>query len=156
MYNHNRYQKSHAFVSWSYISIYAYHRLMFIRDSRRSYRTYSYATEFNLFGGTRRHHRDYGTYTGISEHILVLRNLYWSYGTYTGLTELILVLQNLLLYFGYRSTRRYYRIFYWYKSTRRYYRTDSLYGGTRRYHWTYTYLTDTEVLVGTTELVLIY
>ena len=166
---------------------------MFIRDSRRSYRTYSYVelilitdlcafrtpvgvTELmlmlrslNLFGGTRRYHRDYGTYTGNSEHILVLRNLYWSYGTYTGLTklilvyrtysyltDLILVLQNLLLYFGYRSTRRYYRTFYWYKSTRRYYRTDSLYGGTRRYHWTYTYLTDTGVLVGTTELVLIY
>ena len=90
------------------------------------------------------------------ELILVLRNLYWSYGTYTGptelifvyrtysyLTDLILVLENLLLYFGYKSTRRCYR-------------TDSLYGGTRRYHWTYTYLTDTRVLVGTTELVLIY
>ena len=65
----------------------------------------------NLFGGTRRYHRDYGTYTGISEHILVLRNLYWSYGTYTYLTDLILVLQNLLLYSGYRSTRMYYRTF---------------------------------------------
>ena len=157
---------------------------MFIRDSRRSYRTYSYAelilitdlcafrtpvgvTELmlmlrslNLFGGTRRYHRDYGTYTGISEHILVFRilrvlqnlymyfksytcitelilvllNLYWSYGTYTCLMELILVLQNLFLYFGYGSTRRYYRTFFWYKSTRRYYGTDSLYGGTRRYH----------------------
>ena len=88
---------------------------MFIRDSRRSYRTYSYAelillkdlgafrtpvgvTELmlmlrslNLFGGTCRYHRDYGTYTGISEHVLVLRNLYWSYGTYTGHMELILV-----------------------------------------------------------------
>ena len=88
---------------------------MFIRDSRRSYRTYSYAelilitdlgafrtpvgvTELmlmlrslNLFGGTRRYHRDYGTYTGISEHVLVLRNLYWSYGTYTGLKELIFI-----------------------------------------------------------------
>ena len=56
---------------------------MCIQDSRRSYRTYAYATEFNLFGGTRRYHRDYGTYTGISEHIVVLQNLYWSYGTYT-------------------------------------------------------------------------
>ena len=88
---------------------------MFIRDSRRSYRTYSYAelilitdlgpfrtpvgvTELmlmlrslNLFRGTRRYHRDYGMYTGISEHVLVLRNLYWSYGTYTGLKELIFV-----------------------------------------------------------------
>ena len=121
---------------------------MFIRDSRRSYRTYSYAelilitdlcafrtpvgvTELmlmirslNLFGGTRRYHRDYGTYTGISEHILVLRNLYWSYGTYTGLAELIMVLRNLywsygtytgltelIIGFGYRSTRRCYRTF---------------------------------------------
>ena len=110
---------------------------MFIRDSRRSYRTYSYAelilitdlsafrtpvgvTELmlmlrslNLFGGTRRYHRDYGTYTGISEHVLVLRNLYWSYETYTGLkelifvyrtysylTDLILVLWNLYLSYG--------------------------------------------------------
>ena len=116
---------------------------MFIQDSRRSYRTYTYTdlclfrtlvgvtelilitdlcgfrtpigvTELrlmlqslNLFEGTCRYHRDYGTYTGISEHILVLRNLYWSYETYTYFTDLILVLQNLLLYFGYRSTRRY-------------------------------------------------
>ena len=124
MYNHNRYQKFHAFISWTYISTYAYYRLMFIRDSRRSYRTYSYVelilitdlcafrtpvgvTELmlmlrslNLFGGTRRYHRDYGTYTGISEHILVLRNLYWSYGTYTCLTELILVLRNLYWSYG--------------------------------------------------------
>ena len=85
---------------------------MFIQDSRRSYRTYTYTdlclfrtpvgvtelilitdlygfrtsigvTELRLmvqslilFEGTRRYHRDYGTYTGISEHILVLRNLY--------------------------------------------------------------------------------
>ena len=34
----------------------------------------------------------------------MLRNLYWSYGTYTGLTELILVLRNLFLCKG---TRRY-------------------------------------------------
>ena len=111
---------------------------MFIRDSRRSYRTYSYAelilitdlgafktpigvTELmlmlrslNLFGGTRRYHRDYGTYTGISDHILVLRNLYWSYGTY-------ICIQDLFLSYG-----------------------------------AYTCLTDTGVLVGTTELVLIY
>ena len=55
---------------------------MCIQDSRRSYRTYASATEFNLFGGTRRYHRDYGTHTGISEHILVLQNLYWYYRTY--------------------------------------------------------------------------
>ena len=157
---------------------------MFIRDSRRSYRTYSYAelilitdlcafrtpvgvTELMLWSLTYSE-VPVGT-TEITERILVFRSTYLTYRTYTGLTELtlvyktysyltelILVLQNLLLYFGYRSTRKYYRIFYWYKSTRRCYRTDSLYGSTRRYHWTYTYLTDTGVLVGTTELVLIY
>ena len=68
---------------------------MFIRDSRRSYRAYSYAglilitdlfsvgtpvgvTELililwslHLFGGTRRYHRDYETCTGIAELILI-------------------------------------------------------------------------------------
>ena len=145
---------------------------MFIQDSRRSYRTYTY-TDLCLFRtpvgvselilitdlcGFR-------TPVGVTELRLMLQSLnlfegtcryHRDYGKYIGLTELILVLQNLLLYFGYRSTRRYYRTFYWYKSTRRCYITDSLYGGTRRYHWTHTYLTDTEVLVGTTELLLIY
>ena len=153
---------------------------MFIRDSRRSYRTYSYAeliliTYLCAFrtpvGVTKLMLRSLtysevpvGT-TEITECILVFWSTYLSYRTYTGLTELtlvhrtysyltdlILVLQNLLLYFGYRSTHRYYRTFYWYKSTRRYYRTDSLYGGTRRYHWTYSYFIDTGVPVGTTEL----
>ena len=102
---------------------------MCIQDSRRSYKTYAYATEFNLFGGTRRYHRDYGTYTGISEHILVLWNLYWSYGTYTGLTELILVLRNLYLYIGLILILR---ILYW-------------------YYRTYYCISDTEVPVGATE-----
>ena len=93
----------------------------------------------NLFEGTRRYHRDYGTYTGISEHILVLRNLYWSYETYTYLTDLILVLQNLLLYFRYRSTRRYYRTF----------------NGTKVLVGTIEQISYTEVLVGTTGLILI-
>ena len=59
----------------------------------------------NLFEGTRRYHRDYGTYTGFAELNLiweypsVLLNLYLSYGTYTDLTEHILVLQNLEMYF---------------------------------------------------------
>ena len=72
---------------------------MFIRDSRRSYRAYSYpglilitdlfsvgtpvgVTELILilrslhwFGGTRRYHRDYGTCTGIVELILILKYL---------------------------------------------------------------------------------
>ena len=164
---------------------------MFIRDSRRSYRTYSYAelilttdlgafrtpvgvTELmlmlrslNLFGGTRRYHRDYGTYTGISEHVLVLRSLYWSYGTYTGLkelifvyrtysylTDLILVLWNLYLSYGtYTGLTELIFVYRTYS-----YLTELIlvlrililvlrniywsygYGSTRRYYITYTYL----------------
>ena len=72
---------------------------MFIQDSRRSYRTYSYTrlilitdlisvgtpvgvTELILillslhwFGGTRRYHRDYGTCIGIAELILTRKYL---------------------------------------------------------------------------------
>ena len=72
---------------------------MFIQDSHRSYRAYSYAglilitdlflvgtpvgvTELililrslHLFGGTRRYHRDYGTCTGIAELILIRKYL---------------------------------------------------------------------------------
>ena len=70
---------------------------MFIQDSRRSYRTYSYTevlihvmvfisifylpqefTELilmlrslHLLGGTGRYHRDYGTYTGFAELNLI-------------------------------------------------------------------------------------
>ena len=72
---------------------------MFNRDSRRSYRAYSYigfilitdlfsvrtpvgVTELALilrslhwFGGTRRYHRDYETCTGITELILIRKYL---------------------------------------------------------------------------------
>ena len=72
---------------------------MFIQDSHRSYRTYSYTrlilitdlisvgtpvgvTELILillslhwFGGTRRYRRDYGTCTGIAELILIRKYL---------------------------------------------------------------------------------
>ena len=72
---------------------------MFIRDSRKSYRAFSYArlilitdlfsvgtpvgvTELrlilrslHLFGGTRRYHRDYGTCIGIAELILIRKYL---------------------------------------------------------------------------------
>ena len=72
---------------------------MFIQDSRRSYRTYSYTrlilitdlisvgtpvgvTELILvllslhwIGGTRRYRRDYGTCTGIAELILIRKYL---------------------------------------------------------------------------------
>ena len=68
----------------------------------------------------------FGSYTCITEHILVLRILYEAYsctkvsvGTtqihYTevpvGTTGLILILQNLYLFYRYGSTRRYYRDF---------------------------------------------
>ena len=67
-----------------------------------------------MFEGTRRYYRGITerilvlrnlflylrSYARLTEHILVLRNLYWSYGTYTDLTELILVLQDLLLSYG--------------------------------------------------------
>ena len=83
---------------------YTYNRLTFIRDSHRSYRTYPYSAliliqnlyltdsclfrtpigvtelmlmlqSLNLFGGTRRYHRDYGTCTSIAELILILKYL---------------------------------------------------------------------------------
>ena len=79
------------------------------------------------------------SYTCLTEHILILRILYLSYETYTGLTELILVLQNLFLYFGYGSTRRYYRTF----------------TGTKVPVGTIEQIPYTEVLVGTTGLILI-
>ena len=156
---------------------------MFIRNSRRSYRTYSYVeiilitdlcafrtpvgvTELmlmlrslNLFGGTRRYHRDYGTYTGNSEHILVLRNLYWSYGTYTGLTELILVLRNLYLYTGLILILRilywYYRTYYCISDTEVPVGTTEHFTGTKVPVGTTEQIPYTEVLVGTTGLILI-
>ena len=42
----------------------------------------------------------FGSYTCISDHILVLRILYLSYGSYTCVTELILVFRILYLYYG--------------------------------------------------------
>ena len=79
---------------------YTYNRLTFIRDSHRSHITYPYSAliliqnlfltdlclfrthvgvtelmlmlrSLNLFGGTRRYHRDHGTCTGIAELILM-------------------------------------------------------------------------------------
>ena len=95
------------------------------------------------------------TYSCILDLILVLQSIYLSYGSYTCITEHVLVLQILYLFYrAYSCTSNLIQSLFWYTSTRMYY-TDSLYGGTRRYHWTYTYFTDTGVLVGTTELVLI-
>ena len=136
---------------------------MFIQDSRRSYRTYTYTdlclfrtpvgvTELklmlqslNLFEGTRRYHRDYGTYTGISEHILVLRNLYWSYETYTGLTKLILILR--ILYW-------YYRTYYCISNIEVPVGTTEHFNGTKVPVGTTEQIPYTEVLVGTTGLIL--
>ena len=99
---------------------------MFIRDSRRSYRTYAYTEvplsttklililrSLHLFGGTRRYYRDmterilvwrnlflYGkVLVSTTKLILVLRILYLYYEAYPGLTKLIHVLLNLFLYF---------------------------------------------------------
>ena len=165
--------------------------LMFIRDSRRSYRTYSYAelilitdlgafrtpvgvTELmlmlrslNLFGGTRRYHRDYETYNGILEHVLVLRNLYWSYGTYTGLTELIfvyrtysyltdLILVSRNLYFSYGTYTGLTELIFVYR-TYSYLTEIILVLRIREYSYVLQNLylfTDTRVPVGTTGLIL--
>ena len=97
---------------------------MFIRDSRRSYRVYSYAglilitdlysvktpvgvTELILMHDLylyRSTCKYFKTYTGTSYLILVLRSTSWSYRTYTGLSEYILILRILSLCKG---TRRY-------------------------------------------------
>ena len=80
---------------------------MFIRDSHRSYRAYSYA-ELILITDL----CSFGTPVGVKELILIQRYLY--YGVYTcsevpvGITEIterILVLRNLFLY---GSTCKYY------------------------------------------------
>ena len=54
----------------------------------------------NLFGGTRRYRRDYGTCTGIADLFLYGSTCKY-YGTYTGLTELGHVFQ--ILYMSYRA-----------------------------------------------------
>ena len=59
----------------------------------------------------------FGSYTCLTEHILILRILYLYYGAYTytkvlvGTNGLILILQNLYFFYRYRSTHRYYRDF---------------------------------------------
>ena len=81
--------------------------LTFIRDSRRSYRTYL-IQDLYLYGlmfiqDSRRSYKTY-SYTEVlvstTELILILRSIYLSYGTYTGLTELIRVFQSTNWYFG--------------------------------------------------------
>ena len=72
----------------------------------------------------------YGSYTCITELILVLRILFLYFGSYTCITDLILVLR--ILYLCYRA----------YSGTKVPVGTNSLYRGTRRYYWTYTYITE--------------
>ena len=61
----------------------------------------------HLFEGTRRYHRDYRTYTGIAELIIIRKylsvrpNLYWYFVSYTCTRKYILVLRN--LYLSYKS-----------------------------------------------------
>ena len=92
---------------------------MFIRDSRRSYRAYSYVglilitdlssvgtpvgvtelilmQDLYLYDSTCKY---YKTYTGTSYLILVLRSISWSYETYIGLSEHILVFRILYVYY---------------------------------------------------------
>ena len=94
----------------------------------------------------------YGAYPCLTDLVLVLQNLFLYFRSYTCITELIHVFQILYMsYRAYTGLTDLMRSLFWYKSTHRYY-VDSLYGGTRRYYWTYTYFTDTEVPVGTTEI----
>ena len=97
---------------------------MFIRDSRRSYKAYSYLELIIITGLC-----SFGTPVGVTELILIFRILFLYYGAYTctkvlvgathihytevpvGTTGLILILQNLYLFYRYGSTRRYYRNF---------------------------------------------
>ena len=96
---------------------------MFIRDSRRSYRTYCYSElilitdlylfrtpvgttklilklrSLHLFRDTHGYYRDYGTYTGIAELILVLYGTYSYTEVLVSTTKLILVLRILYLYY---------------------------------------------------------
>ena len=51
------------------------------------------------------------TYSCISDLILVFRSIYLPYISYTYITEHKLVLLILYLYYGYRSTHRYYKNF---------------------------------------------
>ena len=69
---------------------------MFIQDSRRSYKSYSYA-EIILITDL----CSFGTPVGVTKFILVFRILFLSYIAYAYLTDLILALRN--MYLSYRS-----------------------------------------------------
>ena len=119
---------------------------MFIQDSRRSYRTYTYTTEFTLVRRypkvsprLRNVYRYCGTYSytkvlvSTTELILILRSIYWSYSTWTCISDLIHVLQS--VYLSYRpililqnlylfGTYTYNRLMFT-RDSRRSYRADS-------------------------------
>ena len=130
---------------------------MFNRDSRRSYRTYTYTTEFTLVRRypkvsqrLRNVYRYCGTYSytevlvSTTELILVLRDLYGSYGTYTGISEHKLVFR--IVYVYYRTYTCISNLIHVIQNLYNY--LQNLYGS----YGTYTYFTDTGVPVGTTEL----
>ena len=120
---------------------------MLIQISRKSYRTYRYSelilitdlclfrtpvgvTELinklrslHLFRDTRRYHREYGTYTGIAELILVLYGTYSYTKVLVSTTKLILVLRILYLYYEVHFIVQNLYLVYRYGSTRRYYLT---------------------------------
>ena len=125
---------------------------MFIRDSRRSYRAYSYA-ELILITDL----CSFGTPVGVTELMIIQRYLYTYWYLYLSQISRR-SLQNLCLY---RGTLRYYKTYtyiiglililrrlHMFGGTRRYYRdiTErilvlrnlSFYGSTRKYYKTYT------------------
>ena len=88
MYNNNKYQKFHAFISWTYTSTYAYSKLMLIRISRRSYRAFSYPELILIIDLC-----SFGTPVGVTELMLMQSYLYLSQISHRSL-------QNLYLYYG--------------------------------------------------------
>ena len=105
-----------------------------------------------MFEGTRRYHRDYGTYTDVAELILirkylyVQKNLYWYFVSYTCTTKYILVLQN--LYLRYRANSCISDTEVPVGTTEHFASTKVPVGTTEQIHYT-------EVPVGTTRLILI-
>ena len=127
---------------------------MFIQDSRRSYKTYTYTTEFTLVRRypwvsqrLRNVYRYCGTYSytevlvSTTELILILRSIYWSYRTWTCISDLIHVLSSIYLYCN--------------SDTEVPVGTTEYVTGTRVPVGTTEQIPYTEVLVGTTGLILI-
>ena len=145
---------------------------MFIQDSRRSYRTYAYATEFKIIRRypyvpqrLRNVYRYCGTYSytevlvSTTELILILRSIYWSYRTWTCISDLIHVLQSVYLsygsYTGLTELILVLRILYCNSDTEVPVGTTEYFNGTRVPVATTEQIPYTKVLVGTTGLILI-